>query len=78
MTANRSSTPTNVVYPVTEPGSPPPPVELSSVPLQGGRGTVVNSTAVASRTIVSETSIAEGDVEGEGDSPSKVLLTPPV
>ena len=76
VTANRSSTPTNVVYPVVEPGYTPPPLEISPVPLLGGPGAVVSSTAVASRTIVSETSIAEGDAEGEGDSPSKVLLTP--
>ena len=69
---NRSSTPTNVVYPVVEPAYTPPPLEISSTPLLSGPAYPVSSTAVASRTIVSETSLVEEVVEGEGDSPSKV------
>ncbi len=74
ITPNRSSTPTNVVYPVVEPGYTPPPIETSSTPLLGGPGTVFTSAAVASRTIVSERSIPEASVEGEDESPSKVML----
>ena len=76
ITPNRSSTPTNVVYPVVEPGYTPPPIETSSTPLLGGPGTVFTSAAVASRTIVSERSIPEASVEGEDESPSKVMLAP--
>ena len=70
----RSSTPTNQVYPVVESGYTPPPIEISPVPILGGPGTVTTSAAVASRTIVSENSLPEGDVEAEGESPSKVCF----
>ncbi len=75
-TANRSSTPTNVVYPVVEPGYTPPPVEISSVPILGGPANTVTSTAVASRTIVSGTSLAEEGGEGDAllEGASKVSI----
>lgn len=66
VTPVRASTPTNVVYPVVEPGYTPPPPEISPVPILGGPGTVINS-AVATRTIVSETAVPEPLVE-EGDT----------
>ncbi|DBA95578.1 hypothetical protein WJX82_006262 [Trebouxia sp. C0006] len=71
ITPNRSSTPTNVVYPVVEPGYTPPPIETSSTPLLGGPGTVFVSSAVTSKTIVSERSTPEAGVEGEDETPSK-------
>ncbi len=59
---------------MVEPGYTPPPIETSSTPLLGGPGTVFVSSAVASKTIVSERSIPEAGVEGEDETPSKVML----
>ena len=61
---------------MVEPGYTPPPIETSSTPLLGGPGTVYTSAAVASKTIVSERSIPEAGVEGEDETPSKVMPAP--
>ena len=72
----RSSTPTNQVYPVSEPAYTPPPVVTSPNPILGGPGTVMATqlAPVANRGIVSETSIPVSGGETEGETPSKVCL----
>ena len=61
---------------MVEPAYTPPPVVTSPSPILGGPGTVMATqlAPVADRGIVSETSIPEGGVEAEGDTPTKVCL----